>query len=191
MTNKEHWSCRLLELSWHGKPLVKSIVQTYMCNECVNKGMRGVCVHKKHLVPRHIDGTDGNPVRLLMDILAKGSYELECLGVADFIDTSVEKLFADLTLDKLAKNRINVGDDIINACNTGLRVAIDPTPSNVSGIGLVAGIICGGHRIVSIRYVTHTHTHTHIQIQQAHRIDICDYLFYMSGICVCFDFLSK
>ena len=149
MTSRDHWSCKLLELSWHGKPLVKSIVQTYMCSECVSKGFRGVCLHKIHLVPRHIDGSEGNPVRLLMDILAKGSYELECLGVADFIDTSVEKLFADTTLDALIENRIAVNDDVINGMKDGLRVAIDPTPSNVSGIGLVGGLVCGGHCIVS------------------------------------------
>ena len=149
MTNREHWSCKLLELSFNGKPLVKSIVQTYMCEECISKGMRGVCLHKSHLIPAHIDGSENNPVRLLMDILAKGSYELECLGVADFIDTSVEKLFADTTLDSLAEKRIHIDDDVISGINGGLRIAIDPTPSNVSGIGLVGGIICGGHRVVS------------------------------------------
>ena len=121
-----------------------------MCEECVSKGLRGVCIHKSHLVPRHIDGSEGNPVRLLMDILAKGSYELECLGIADFADTSIEKLFADTTLDHLAERRIFVNDDILLSCTSGLCITIDPTPSNVSGIGFVGGIVCGGQRIVSM-----------------------------------------
>jgi len=149
MTNRDHWSARLMDLAWNGKPLVKSIVQPYMCESCIAKGHRGVCIHKIHLVPRHIDGTEGNPVRMLMDLLAKGSYELECLGVADFVDSAAEKLFADDTLDNLSKCPMSVSQEVISACNSGLLVAIDPTPSNVSGIGLVGGIVRAGRRIVS------------------------------------------
>lgn len=152
ITDKNHWSARLLRLQFNGRLVVKPILQMYMCAECISSGERHVCVHRKHLVPNHIDGTEGNPVKMLMELLQAGSYELECLGVSDFQGTHREILFTDESVDKLSRERINLTSDVIlSNCSEGLLLTIDPTPSNKSGVGLVGCIVRGGVRIVSIR----------------------------------------
>lgn len=140
MTPNDHWSQDLVGLKLNGRPLVKYITQSYLCDSCFAKGTRTVCAHRRHLVPEHIDGSDGNVVQQMMNLIAKGSYELECMGIPVCSAGSLaERLFSGRMLSRLFSDERRMLQR--GGFASGLLIAVDPTPSDVSGIGVVAGAL--------------------------------------------------
>ena len=152
MTVSDHWSDKFARLSYQGRPLVKTITQSYLCKSCAAKGIRSACIHRKHLVPAHIEGTEGNAISQMMNLISDGSYQLEVLGIADFLRNTTERLFNEATLNRLFEERVVTlaNSDLVDR-SSPLFYVIDPTPSEVSGIGLVGGIVLDGEkRVVSM-----------------------------------------
>ena len=152
MTVRDHWSDKFARLSYQNRPLVKTITQSYLCRSCARKGVRSVCVHRKHLMPSHIEGTEGNAISQMMNLINDGSYQLEVLGIADFLRNTSEKLFNEAMLNRLFEDSVvTLANSDLTDRSSNLFYVIDPTPSEVSGIGLVGGIIFDGDtRLVSI-----------------------------------------
>lgn len=147
MTVSDHWSDKFARLSYQDRPLVKTIVQSYLCKSCAQKGIRTVCIHRKHLVPSHIEGSEGNAVSQMMNLISDGSYQLEVLGIADFLRNTTEKLFNENILNRLFNDSVVcVANSDLEDHSSALFYVIDPTPSDVSGIGLVGGVILDGDR---------------------------------------------
>jgi hypothetical protein len=152
MTVSDHWSDKFARLAYQGRPLVKTIMQSYLCKSCARKGIRSVCIHRKHLMPAHIEGTEGNAISQMMNLISDGSYQLEVLGIADFLRNTTERLFNEATLNHLFEECVVTlaNSDLVDRSST-LFYVIDPTPSEVSGIGLAGGIVLDGERrLVSI-----------------------------------------
>lgn len=156
MTVTDHWSDKFSRLSHNGKPIVKTIVQSYLCRKCAQSGVRTACVHRKHLLPAHIDGSERNAINQMMNLISNGSYELEVLGIADFLQITNERLFSEKILRRLFEERITfTSNSTVEHRASSMFYVLDPTPSDVSGIGLIGGIIMDDDtRLVSIG-ITH------------------------------------
>ena len=126
----EHWLSRMSGISEEG---VKMIEVNYLCNACAAEGVTGVCTHGEINIPAHIEtSSEADLVKLAMDLVMPGSYQLEVCGSNLHTAGTSQAAFDASRVDGIRAQEFDMHD--IDA----VHVALDPVQSGSgnSGIGL-------------------------------------------------------
>ncbi len=113
----------------------------YLCEECAQKGVTGVCVHGSLSLPFHIEaGKDvsQDPVHQLMEFISPGSYQKEICGYNNHTKSLESEVFSHESLQKLLNENWKDVSEMDQRSVSSILVGVDPVQAgaSVSGIGI-------------------------------------------------------
>ena len=136
-----HWLSKLDQITQGDGCGICLIKLQYLCDSCADKGVNGVCVHGRLMMPPHIDAGDdlaNDPIRQTMELIAPGAFQTEICGYNLHTSSKDTVVFSRESLIQLTTKNIIILTEQMQHDTEEIFVSVDPVQagSGISGIGL-------------------------------------------------------
>ena len=152
----DHWLSKLDQVRQGANDGICLIKLQYLCNCCAEKGITGVCVHGRLMMPPHIDTGDdliNDPIRQTMELISPGAFLTEICGYNSHTIIRDTLVFSrDSLIHLTTQNNIILTEREQNDTQE-IFICVDPVQagSGTSGIGLAIVLRLEDSYVVSIR----------------------------------------